>query len=95
MATGKEQATFQGHTEADKEATGAVHSAMSVAFSPNGKTLAAASYDTTVKVWDVATGKERATLQGTEAVWSVAFLMKPGEAGRSRGRWPVTMQRQP
>ena len=45
----------------------------SVAFSPDGKTLAAASYDLTVKVWDVATRKELATLQGTEAVWSVAF----------------------
>ena len=73
LATGKERATFQGHTEADEESTGAVHRVKSVAFSPDGKTLAAASYDRTVKVWDVATAR-RSTLQGhTHAVYSVAF----------------------
>ena len=46
---------------------------MSVAFSPDGKILASASYDKSVKFWDVATGKERATLKGTEAVRFVAF----------------------
>jgi WD40 repeat protein len=35
-----------------------------VAFSASGKWLASASADRTVRVWDVATGQSRATLEG-------------------------------
>jgi WD40 repeat protein len=48
VAKGKELATLKGHT-------GFV---FSVAYSPDGKTLASGSYDKTIKLWDVATGKE-------------------------------------
>ncbi len=46
----------------------------SVAFSPDGKRLATGSYDSTVKLWDAATGQELLTLKGHASdVWSVAF----------------------
>ena len=53
-ATGKLLSTLQGHT-------GEVYS---VAWSPDGKTLASGSSDQTVKLWEAATGKLLTTLQG-------------------------------
>ncbi|MYI84053.1 MAG: T9SS type A sorting domain-containing protein, partial [Rhodothermaceae bacterium] len=46
----------------------------SVAFSPDGKMLASGSDDEMVKLWDVETNANTATLEGhTDAVYSVAF----------------------
>jgi WD40 repeat protein len=47
---------------------------LDLAFSPDGKTLATCSYDTQVKLWDVASGKLLHTLKDhSDAVYGVAF----------------------
>lgn len=62
------------HAQTPTEFKGHTQMVYHVAFSPDGKTLATASFDSTVKLWDFAAGKEIAILKGhTAAVYVVAF----------------------
>jgi WD40 repeat protein len=59
-------ATLKGHR----------HIVRSVAFSPDGKTLASGSEDESIKLWDVATRKELATINArTGRVFSAVFCL--------------------
>ena len=58
----------------------------SVAFSPDSTTLAGASFDGSIRLWDVATGDTRQTLTGhTSNVTSVAF--SPDGQTLASGSW--------
>ncbi|MEP6490185.1 AAA-like domain-containing protein [Microcoleus vaginatus GB2-A3] len=62
----KERNSLEGHS----------NSVRSVVFSPDGKTLASASFDNTIKLWDLQSQKPIATLTGhSNLVNSVAFSL--------------------
>src|SRR2546429_191739 len=63
-----------GLTRAADRASLRGHSNMvrSLAYAPDGKTLASGSHDNTIKLWEVATGTERRQLNHKGAVRSLA-----------------------
>ena len=64
VKTGKEIKTLVGHS----------CMVLSVAFSPDGKTVVSGSRDNNIKLWSVETGQEIKTLVGhSNYVTSVAF----------------------
>jgi WD40 repeat protein len=64
VANSQEQARLEGHADA----------VVSIAFSPDGRSLLSGSIDTTVGWWDISTGKMIQRLQGhASGVMGVAF----------------------
>ncbi|WP_072927639.1 serine/threonine-protein kinase, partial [Microcystis aeruginosa] len=58
----------------DKTLTGHSNVVWSVAYSPDGRYLASGSWDKTIKIWEVATGKQLRTLTGhSDWVRSVVY----------------------
>ena len=77
--------TLKGHAEA----------VVSIAFSPDGKTLASGSFDNTIRLWDMSTGTHKRTLTGhTEGVSSISFspdgqILASGSLDRTIRLWDV------
>lgn len=75
--------------------TGHTGAVTAVAFSPDGRTIATGSYDSTVRLWDGATGKSRRALTGhTDVVTAVAFSpsgrnLATGSADKTMRLWDV------
>ena len=97
VRTGERIATLKGHTIVWRTNT-LPAPVRSVSFSPDGATLASGSVDSTVKLWDVATKTEVATLQGhRDEVTSVSFspdgtLLASGSRDNTVKLWDVATQ---
>ena len=81
----------RGHRQEHRHAQRAYRAVFSVAYSPDGKTLASGSADNTIKLWDVATGKNIITLRGhTNSIDSVTF--SPDGKTLASGSWDNTIK---
>lgn len=73
---------------------------LSVAFSPDGRTLASGGDDNTIKLWSVESGQEVRSLRGhSDGVWSVTFspdgkTLASGSADTTIKLWDVASGRE-
>ena len=81
---------------ATKVLSGHTRSAQSVSFSPDGRTLASGSFDNTIRLWDVVSGKELQQLSGhTGSVQAVSFspdgrTLASGSSDKTIRLWEVS-----
>ncbi len=73
--------TLRGHTA----------EVLSVAFSPDGKTLASGSKDNSVKIWNISTGEEIRTFN-SHSNWVYAVAFGPDGRTLASGSWDETIK---
>jgi WD40 repeat protein len=81
VATGRELSSFKVGTS----------KVAAVAFSPDGKTVAAGTFDGPIQLWNVASGQQAGTLLGPrQFVWSLDF--SPDESSLVGNAWDNTIR---
>jgi len=96
VETGKEIATLPE----DPHSVEHTSTIFSVALSPDGTTLASASWDHSVRLWNLATGRRTDVLQGhLNEVWAVAFSpdgkwVASGAKDGGVNLWPIHAEKE-
>ncbi|NCS78064.1 MAG: protein kinase [Microcystis aeruginosa K13-07] len=75
----------------DKTLTGHSDRVLSVVYSPDGRYLASGSNGRTIKIWEVATGKELRTLTG-HSNWVLSVVYSPDGRYLASGSWDETIK---